>query len=232
MIQKAAFIQVRLDSSRFPKKALSIISDKPLLWHLINRSKKIGIPIIVITTTRDVDDPIADIAMECNVDCFRGSYEDVLDRFYQAAKKYSLEKIFRITADSPLIDPRICKKLVSLLDNEEIEYIRLVDYPIGIGMEGFTFNALSRAWKEAKLPQEREHVTIYFKNPQNKFKIFEIKSDRQLGKFHWTVEQEKDMEYVREIFEFFKDKEIFHMDDILDLINKKPSLLDFNSLEN
>jgi spore coat polysaccharide biosynthesis protein SpsF len=123
-MEKAAIIQVRMDSSRFPGKAIKLISGKPLLWHVIERSKKIGIPVIVATTNRKIDDPIIDVTESCNVDIFRGSFEDVLDRYFQAAKKFQVKKIFRISADTPLIDSRFCKKIVEALDKNDVDYVR------------------------------------------------------------------------------------------------------------
>ena len=95
-MKKAIIIQVRMDSKRFHQKALRPIVGKPLLWHVIERSKRINIPIIVATTNRTIDDSIVEVTENCAVDCFRGSSEDVLDRYYQAAKKYSLDQIFRV----------------------------------------------------------------------------------------------------------------------------------------
>ena len=224
-MKKAAIIQVRMDSSRFPGKALKPILNKPLLWHVIERSKKINIPIIVATSTRTIDDPIAKLSSDCNVEIFRGSFEDVVDRYYQTSKKYSLNQIFRISADTPLIDPRFCSKMVKIFETKKIDYVRFGYNTIGIGMEGFTFEAIEQVRKNAIKPQDLEHVTKYIKEHPHQFKIHVIESDYNLGNYNWTVENPYDLKFVNQIFEEFHDKEIFYTEDILKLFIEKPHLM-------
>lgn len=223
-MKSGGIIQVRLDSSRFPKKAIQPILEKSLLWHIINRSKKIGIPIIVATSTREIDDPIQKVAEESHVECFRGSFEDVLDRYYQSAKKFSLDIVYRITADTPLIDPRFCKKMVKKFESSKFDYIRFGYNTVGIGMEGMKFLSLEKAWKESKNKEEREHVTMYFKNNPEKFFNHIIESNYNLGKYHWTVETPYDLEFVNNIFSEFQDKEVFFTEDVLKILEKNPKL--------
>ena len=220
----AAIIQVRMDSSRFPLKATALIQEKPLLWHVIKRSKKIGIPVIIATTSREIDDPIIEIAKTCNVPVFRGSYKNVLERFYQTAKEFSVENIFRISADTPLIDPRLCSQMVQFFQNGEFDYVRFDYNTIGIAMEGFTFSVLKNTYLNAKTDEEKEHVTIFIKNPLNNFKLKILKTDYDLGKFHWTVETKYDLEFVKNIFNEFKNNDIFYVEDIINLIKEKPHL--------
>lgn len=213
-----------MDSTRFPQKVIQPIVGKSLLWYVIERSKFINIPIIIATTERSMDDPIVKIAKECKVEYFRGSYEDVLDRYYQTAKKYSLNQIFRISADTPLIDPKFCSKMVKTLENGNMDYVRFGYNTVGIGMEGFRFEALEKAWLNAKLPQEREHVTMYIKNHPMDFKLHVIESDYNLVTKYWTVEHPEDLEFVKRIFEEFSNKDIFYTEDILKLLKRKPEL--------
>ena len=219
-MNKIAIIQVRMDSSRFPGKAAKIIEGMSVLSHVIERSKLIGIPVIVATSSRKIDDPLEEISKQCGVECFRGSFEDVLDRFYQIAKKNSIDIIFRITADSILLDPRLCQKLVDVFDNPTVDYARFVNYPIGVGMEGCTFTALENAWKNAKLPEEREHVTLYFKIKSNNFKIIELNSSKNLTDHCWTIEEPSDFLFFSKLFSYFKNQKIFYTEDILDLFEK------------
>lgn len=223
-MKNAAVIQVRMDSSRFPSKAIALILGKPLLWHVIERSKKIGIPVIVATTERKIDDSIIQIVKDCNVEIFRGSYKNVLDRFYQTAKKFSIENIFRISVDTPLIDPRLCAKMVKFFQSEEVDYIRFDYNTIGIGMEGFRFSILEKAFLNVTTDEEKEHVTVYMKDPSNEFQLKVIDTNYNLGKFHWTVETKEDLKFVNNIFEEFKDAEIFYVEDMLKLIKEKPYL--------
>lgn len=223
-MKSAGIIQVRMDSTRFPSKAVQLILDKPLLWHVINRAKKIGIPIIIATSNRVIDDDIEKIANESNVDCFRGSFEDVLDRYYQTAKKYELDFIYRITGDTPLLDSRLGKKIVENLEKSKYDYVRSGDNVIGVGMEGITFHALENAWTYSKNKEEREHVTMYIKNHPEKFQNYVVESNYNLGKYHWSVETPYDFKFVKNIFIELQDKETFFTEDILKLFEKKPNL--------
>jgi len=231
-VKKAAIIQVRIDSSRFPGKALKPILNKPLLWHVINRTKAIGIPVIVATTKRHIDDPLVKIALDCDVDIFRGSLNDCLDRYYQAAKEFSLTKIFRVSADSPLIDPHQSSKVVKELNNNNFDYVKMgSSFPIGTGIEGFTFKSLEQTWEKTTSHYDREHVTSYIKAHPKDFRILVIESNYHIDEKHWTVEYPKDIEYVREIFSKLKNKNIFYTEDILQLIKENSSLSKFNSFK-
>lgn len=223
IMDKAAIIQVRMDSSRFPEKAIQPIVNKPLLWHVIERAKKINIPVIVATTTRDIDDPIIDVAKSCNVDIFRGSFEDVLDRYFQVAKEFDLKQIFRVSADTPLIDPRFCKKLVQAFEVNDTDYARFGYNTVGIGLEGFTFDALKQSWEKATSSEDREHVTTYIKDHPADFRQLVIESDYNLGKYHWTVEVPSDLEFVKNIFKEFDDH-IFYTEDIIKKISTNYNL--------
>jgi len=223
-MKSAGIIQVRMDSTRYPSKAVQPILGKPVLWHVINRAKKINIPIIVATSNRTIDDPIEKITNESNTDCFRGSFEDVLDRYYQAAKKFKLDLIYRITADTPLIDPRFCRKMVEIFEKGKYDYVRFGYNTVGIGMEGITFTALEKAWFNSKNSEEREHVTMFTKNNPKIFRNHLIESNYNLGNFYWSVETPYDFEFVKNIFVEFQDKEIFYTEDILKLFEKKPNL--------
>lgn len=223
-MKSAGIIQVRMDSTRFPSKAVQPILDKPLLWHVINRAKKIGIPIIIATSNRVIDNDIEKIAIESKVDCFRGSFEDVLDRYYQTAKKYELDFIYRITGDTPLLDPRLCKKIVEIFEKSKYDYVRSGDNVIGVGMEGITFHALKNAWTYSKNKEEREHVTMYIKNHPEKFQNYVVESEYNIGEYHWSVETPYDFEFVKNIFTELQDKETFFTEDILELFERKHNL--------
>lgn len=223
-MKNAGIIQVRMDSTRFPSKAIQLILGKSLLWHIINRAKKIGIPIIIATSNRVIDDGIEKIANESKVDCFRGAFENVLDRYYQTAKKYEIDFIYRITGDTPLLDPKLCKKIVNTLEKKKYDYVRSGDNVIGVGMEGITFNALKNAWINSKNKEEQEHVTMYIKNHPEKFRNYVVESDYNIGKYHWSVETPYDFEFVKNIFVELQKKEEFFTENILELLERKPNL--------
>ena len=227
-------IQARTDSRRFPRKVLSKIEGKPLLWHVIDRMKKIKhAKIIVATTNRKIDDEIIKIAKNSNVEYFRGKKNDVLDRFYKAAMKFNANIIIRITADCPLIDPRESNKVLNKFLGGNFDYVTSDDntYPKGLDTECFSFNVLEKAWKEAKLKSEREHVTPYiWKNPKIFRKGIVKLQNKNLSSQRWVVDYENDLAFVRKIYSrLYKKKPNFHILDILNILKKEPSLSKINS---
>lgn len=228
-------IQARVDSKRLPGKVLSNIEGKPMLWHIIDRIKKMKCGrVIVATTTRKIDDDIARIARKSGIKCFRGKSSDVLDRFFKAALKFKANVIVRITADCPLIDPRESEKVVSKFLNGSYDYVSndSKTYPNGLDTECFSFDSLKKAWKEAKLKSEREHVTQYiWKNP-DKFKIGIVHNTRKTTPSHlkWSVDYKDDLDFVRQIYSrLYNNRRIFMMKDVINLLKKEPKLTKINA---
>ena len=230
-----AIVQARMGSSRLSGKVLKEILGKPVLWHLINRLKRSKIidKIVIATTTKEKDKPILKLAEEMGIDSFAGSEDDVLDRYYQAAKRFNADIIVRITADCPLIDPELVDKVIRryLENNDGFDYVHSgLSYPDGIvETEVFSFLALERTWREAKLASEREHVTSYiWKNPIL-FRIDVVENEDDLSHIRLVVDDEQDFKLVSEVFRnLYKESEIFHLKDVLHFLNKRPGLLDLN----
>lgn len=230
-----AIVQARMGSSRLQGKVLKEILGKPMLWHLVNRLKwsKLIDKIVVATTVNDRDKPILKLAEELGIDSFAGSEEDVLDRYYQAANSYNADTIVRITADCPLIDPELVDKVIGhYLENiDRLDYVHSgIGYPDGIVETAVcSFTALEKAWREARLASEREHVTAYiWKNPQI-FRIATVENEKDLSHMRLVVDHKEDFQLVTEIFQsLYKEGEIFHLNDILDLLSKRPELLELN----
>lgn len=228
-------IQARSDSKRLPGKVLSYIEGKPLIWHVINRAKRMKRgQVIVATTTRKLDGDIVRIANRAGVRCFRGKTNDVLDRFFEAAIKFKANTIVRITADCPLIDPYEGDKVVTKFLTGNYDYVSndSKTYPNGLDTECFSFDALKKAWKEAKLKSEREHVTPYiWKNPE-KFKIGTIHNSNKtrLSHLRWSVDYADDLDFVRQVYsKLHTNRRIFLMKDILHLLKKEPNLAKINA---
>lgn len=224
-----------MGSTRLPGKAMTDIFGKPMLWRVIERvkkAKKID-RVVVATTDKEEDQTIIKLAEKMGVESFAGSENDVLDRYYRAAKKYGAKIIVRITSDCPLIGPEIIDRAIKSFLESKVDYLstgRLKStFPEGLDTEVFSFYALEKAWREAKLPSEREHVTPYiWKNPRT-FKIKTIKNDRDLSYMRWTVDEEKDLNFVREIYKrLYKKNKIFRTENILNLLKKEPELMEIN----
>lgn len=231
-----AVIQARMDSKRLPGKVMMPLLGKPILWHVVNRlkhSKKIE-KIIIATTNNDIDRNIVEFSDNNNIDFFCGSEEDVLDRYYQASVKFNLKHIVRVTSDCPMIDPQVTDKVIGeyIGKSGEVNYtsnIHPPTYPDGLDTEVFSFTALETAWKKAKKKYQREHVTPFIWEQPNRFKLINVVNDEDLSFMRWTVDEEKDFIFVEKVFkELHPKKEIFLMNDVLELLKKRPELSEIN----
>lgn len=227
-----AIIQARTGSTRLPKKILMKINGISVLESLLSQlshsklTKK-----IIATTTEHSDDILIELLTYLKIDYFRGSQFDVLDRYYQCAKCYGVENIVRISGDAPFIDPQIVNKTIDYFKNSHFDYVNNFNcknrYPIGTEVEVFTFKTLETAWKNAKKSSEREHVTPYIYNNSKQFMIGHLEYVRDLSNLHWTVDRLEDLEFVKTIYKKINKKPIL-LEDILQLLEKEPSLLALN----
>ena len=190
-----AIIQARMGSSRLPNKVLKDLCGKPALWHVINRVKKSKLidEIIIATTIEKQDLQIVKFCADNDIRVFVGSESDVLDRYYQAARLFKPDNVIRITSDCPLIDYEIIDLIIKKHIEENNDYTSntLVDsFPDGLDCEIMKYSVLERAWENACLQSEREHVTLYIKNGDFKKKNILCEEDRK--NFRWTLDTEKD----------------------------------------
>ncbi|MFH1709893.1 MAG: glycosyltransferase family protein [bacterium] len=227
-----AIVQARMGSTRLSGKVMKEVCDKPLLWHLLYRLKhsKLINKIVIATTTSSKDDVIEKKAAEWDYAVFRGSENDLLDRYYQAALKFKADPIVRITADCPLIDPKIVDMIIKEYLSGIFDLVGTdVTYPDGLDVSIYSFHAIEKAWKEAKLPSEREHVGPYITKHPEIFKIKSMSFMQDFSFMRWTVDEEKDYLFVKEIFErLYKEGEMFYTEEILALIKKESTLMKIN----
>ena len=227
-----AIIQARLNSSRLNKKILLKIENKNLLEHLfsqLSHSTQIDKKIIA-TTINKIDDEIENFAKLQNITFFRGNPLDVLDRYYRCAKFFNLETIVRISGDAPLIDPSIVDKTIEYYKKNNFDYVSNFfnrSYPIGTEIEIFSFKTLEKCWMNAKKSSEKEHVTPFIYNNPELFKIGHIEYKKNISHLHWTVDQIEDFKFVELIFKKIKKRPIL-MDNILELLENEPELLEIN----
>jgi len=225
-----AIIQARLGSTRFPGKVLEYFSDNTLLGHIIERlkySKHIR-KIIVATTDSKIDDKLVDYLLKKNIDYFRGSENNVLDRFYNAAVKFNAEYILRVTSDDPFKDPKIIDDVIELFLNQKLDFAynnNPVSFPEGLDVEVFTFDALKRAQINAKNAFDREHVTQYFfKNPQL-FLQNNLKNEINYSNLRWTLDTLEDLKFTKEVYRrLYQNKKMFYFEDILKLLDKETEI--------
>jgi len=206
MIRVGAIVQARMSSVRLPGKVLCEVSGRPLLAFLLERvacSKMIG-KVVLATSEDRQDDPVAFCAESLGFSVYRGSLEDVLDRFYQTATAHGLEHVVRITGDCPLIDPEICDRLIDLYFSGNFDYARTApSFAEGLDCEILSYEALSKAHAQAKLRSEREHVTLYVRNHPEMFRAVELVNASDEGHYRVTVDNPEDLEVMRELVTHF-----------------------------
>lgn len=226
-------IQARMNSTRLDGKVLKKLDDKnPVLHYVIKQMQECKMidKIVVATSELEIDNSIVKFAKKMNIEVFRGSPTDVLDRHYQCAKKYSFETIVRVTSDNPLNDPQIVDKAIKKFKKEKFDYVTtslLQTFPKGIHVEVMTRDALKKSWKNSSIPYEREYVTPYIYNNSEKFKIYNLTNSKNLSHISFTINRNNDLKLVRKIISKI-DKHPILMKDILKLLKKEPELLEIN----
>jgi spore coat polysaccharide biosynthesis protein SpsF len=235
MTDVIAIVQARMGSTRLPGKVLLDLAGKPMLVRdieRVQRAKRID-DIIIATTTKPADDKIILLCREYGWNYFRGSEDDVLDRYYLAAREFLGKTIVRITSDCPLIEPAIVDHLVDTFISAEpdIDYVSNCfparTYPRGLDTEVMSFSALERCWKEDTNPLFREHVTEYLLHNADQFKILEVNNDTDLSHMRWTVDTPEDFDFVSKVYHHFGETR-FSWKDILDLLKVHPEFQDIN----
>jgi spore coat polysaccharide biosynthesis protein SpsF len=208
------------------------IAGKPLIERVIERAiaAEIFDDVLVATSDDSNDDELARFCNTRGIHVFRGSLNDVLSRYWQAAESVHADVIARLTGDCPLLDPEVIRAVVTMFHNGNFSYVSNVierTFPDGLDTEIFSFSALEAANQEARLPSEREHVTPFIhKNPQ-RFAMGHFKQEIDLSVLRWTVDEKRDLEFVRRVFTEI-GKDIFSMEETLALLQKKPDLQKIN----
>ncbi|MCX5679378.1 MAG: glycosyltransferase family protein [Candidatus Omnitrophica bacterium] len=234
MRKASVIIQARMGASRLPNKVLMPLAGKPVLEHVICRCQRTKlVDRVIVATTVDIKDmAVVNHVKGLGVDVYCGSIDDVLDRYYKAAELYKLQNIVRITADCPMIDPDIVDLVIDRYFRENAEYASNTlqpTYPDGEDVEVFGFDVLKKAWLEAKMPSEREHVTPYI-SKEGAFKKVSVINSQDLSSWRWTLDEPRDYEKLAAIFNaLYPKNEFFHMKDVLMFLNKHPEVNKINS---
>ena len=233
---KIAIIQARTGSSRLSGKILLKIKGKTMLEHMIERvskSKKLD-KIVIATTDQKNDDVIISLAKKLNIDYFRGSEDDVLDRYYNACNEYDADIVVRLTSDSPLLDGKIIDDVIEEYTSGDYDFVGTLapsprTFPDGLGVEIFSSKLLSDAQLNAKKLDEREHVTLYFLRQPNKFKLHRIDFKNNSSKYRFNLDYPEDYTFLKKIYENFysKDKN-FQIDDVIQWLEKNPDIFQIN----
>ena len=226
-----AIVQCRLTSSRFPNKIIEKIDNKTLINILIDRLKSSSlIDNIVLAIPNNKENEILKKFVKKGVKIFKGKEDDVLDRYYKAAKKYKADIIIRICGDCPLIDPGVVDKITSYYLNNDFDYVSNTikpTYPDGLDVEVFNFETLKKIWKEAKSKQDREHVTRFMLK-KSKFKKKNSFYKNDLSNLRLTIDEKIDLAQVKKIYNKLKKTKIFGINEIDALYKKDPGIFDLN----
>lgn len=229
-----AIIQARMGATRLPGKVLEKLAGQPMLARVVNRTSRAKTldTVVVATTTQPIDDVIVHCCEKHGWSHFRGSEEDVLDRYYRAASAFEANAIVRITADCPLIEPEIIDKVVNeyLSHRPEVEYVSSTlvhTFPRGLDVEVMSFDALKTAWQEDHNPAWREHVTPYIWRHPEKFKVRNVANDTDYSHMRWTVDTIEDLTFVRKVYDHFQN-DTFTWREVLRLLEAHPEWLQIN----
>lgn len=230
-----AILQARMSSTRLPGKVLKPILGEPMLARQIERVRRAATidRLVVATSTDTSDDPLATLCAELGVDYFRGSLDDVLDRFCRAAERHPSEHLVRLTGDCPLADPGVIDAVVRFHIDGGFDYSSNTlhpTFPDGLDVEVMRGSALAQAGREASDPFDREHVTPFLYHHPERFRLGSFERSPELSGVRWTVDYPEDYELVRRIYEtLYPAKAEFALDDILGLFEKNPDLAKINA---
>ena len=228
----AVIIQARMGSTRLPGKVMININQKPIIQYLYDRlklSKSID-DIIIATGSRENNSELVNYLDKQNIKYFCGSDADVLHRFYEVSKKYSIKKIVRITSDCPFVDPKLIDNMVDMHVENNYDYTSNINpptFPDGLDIEIFNFETLEDAHYNAKLEFEREHVTPFIRNSKN-LTQYCFRHEEDLSSIRWTLDTADDLVVIKEIINNFKSVNNFSWKEILDFYNKNKNLFKIN----
>lgn len=196
------------------------------------RSRRID-KLVIATSDAAEDACLAEIGQRAGVEIFRGSLENVLDRFYRASLPHQPDIVVRLTGDCPLADPQLIDRCIGAMDGGEFDYVSNVlppTWPDGLDVEVMTFLALEAAWREADQPVQKEHVTPFLNRNPERFRLGSVMNEVDLSAFRWTVDEPADYAFVKQVYDnLFADKPAFTTDDVLALLSRQPELLEINA---
>lgn len=227
-------IQARMNSERLPGKVLKPIDGIPMIGILIERLKQSGIPIILATSTNTDNDVLVDFVINYGVSVFRGSEDNVLERYYLAAKTVNADPIIRLTGDNPLLEGKLVKEVLNfyLKQNNSKTYLSTglsKTYPLGISIEIFSFELLEEANFNANHPGELEHVTPYMhQNKPGNINIIPYRGKMDRYNYRLTVDTKEDLELHKILIEKYRADKM-SIDDIISILDIHPELQKINN---
>ena len=229
-----AIVQARMGSTRLPGKVLMDLGGETVLGRVVRRLRRAALvdEIVIATTDSVVDDAIVRECQRLTVPFFRGSENDVLDRYYHAALGCLAEVVVRVTSDCPLIDPDLVDETIRVFQERHADYASNVfprTYPRGLDTEVFTMVALGRNWREAHQPHQREHVTPYFYEHPEIFRLTSLRGRTDYSQYRWTLDTAADLELLRAIYVRLDNRDDFGWREAIEVMEREPELAELNS---
>jgi spore coat polysaccharide biosynthesis protein SpsF len=236
-VHVAIIVQARMGSTRLPGKVLLPILGKPMLAHQLERLERCTLAdeILVATTNGTGELPIIELVKSLpSVGLVQGPEEDVLARYYQAARQCGGDVIVRITSDCPLIEPAVVDLCIDtyMSCRDSVDYTsncHMRSYPRGLDTEVFSFAALEYAYKEASATADREHVTPFIWRQPEQFRLGEVVDVEDHSDLRWTVDTPEDFKLVTSIFEaLYPANPTFSYREVLSYLQTHPELSEIN----
>ena len=230
-------VQARMTSTRLPGKVLMEVRGKSLLEYQIERLRQVRLAdeLVIATTTNDTDQPIVELCERLGAAYYRGSEEDVLSRYYEAATQSGADVVVRVTSDCPLIDPGVMDEVIALYINNRDKYDYVSNtlertYPRGLDTEVFSMAALEKAYNEAREQPEREHVTLFIYRRPEQFPLANSSSATDYSYHRWTVDTPEDFALIKRIFMgLYPVNSRFTWLEVLDLLKEHPEWIEINA---
>ena len=222
-----------MGSTRLPGKVMLDLRGKTVLARVVERVRQARFAgeVVIATTMSQTDEAIVDECRKLCVRVYRGSGDDVLDRYYQAAKQFSADAIIRVCSDCPLIEPEIVDKTAQEFLTFQPDYASNTierTYPRGLDTEIMTWDALASCWREAHKFYQRSHVTPYIYENPDRFNILRVISDPDYSEYRWTLDTPEDLAFIRAVYSRIQHAEMFSWHDVLELLERVPELLELN----
>ena len=230
-----AVLVARQGSTRLPGKGMLEVNGQPVIWHILNRLRKMDLfdEICLATSHLPADKVLVDVAESFGARAYAGDPEDVLDRFYNAAKLCDAEVVVEVGGDCPFVDPNVARRALQLLDTERADYVCNVDpatFPDGIDIHVVRMEALEFAARNAVLSSQRLHPLSYFHRHRKRFKVLNFTNTVDLSAHRWTLDYEEDFELISRVIRALSPaNELFTMEDVLALMEREPDLAAINS---
>ena len=221
-MRRVAIVQARMGSTRLPGKVLADLGGRPVLAHVLERAALIApnATLVLAIPAGPSDDPLEEVGLKAGAVIVRGSAEDVLDRYHQAAERAGADAVVRITADCPLLDPAVSSQVVARFLAGDVDYVSNIHpptFPDGYDTEMMSSAALDAAWHEAAVPYEREHVTPFIWQRPGRFRLANVAEEVDRSSWRLTLDTAEDLERIRRIYQQLGPRGAFGLAQIIAL---------------